>query len=492
MKKKNESRYFLDRDFFKVEPNLSTLNQLKSSFESGEPCLAYEEDEGPIYVYNKFLFIILTTEFNVTNLDTKSIESIQGYTFFEDYKKGFIEGMIYFDEKYKVSNDVKFQGGTNNYFVKFLHNLYYHEEVTGFDKGWKSCLNFTVGSLNSKYINRIGYYSAMIHKIYLLKKEYPLLFQNFEKHEHTPPLLKRNLTEYKHKLDRILNYYEDFIPVINSVLLKNLLLLKESIESLNDKRMIVATEMQFIVEQLYFDLQPEEIATFHNYAIKKIQVIFSTLILLKENSSEIFNNSKANKEVHHVWHSLSETETILYSDDSTGFIQLLFSQLQTSISSFKEVVQDSFFTYKKITDNGFVKNNNHASPMDDLEKLSYLENKFMKAIPMTEVINHFRIFTEVRSKNNAVFLTKSQLISFIKRGFLNDDTEPIQKFNLTTSEKGRIILRFHEFYTLSCVKYGVINKTKPFKELIIKCFDNWTSESITPFFKPNITKEKWE
>jgi len=127
----------------------------------------------------------------------------------------------------------------------------------------------------------------------------------------------------------------------------------------------------------------------------------------------------------------------------------------------------------------------------ELEKIKSSENQFLKGISMEKVIEHFEVLTKKRSRNGNVFLTSEQFISYLKRGFLNDKTQPKQKINYSNTEKGFVILRFYEFYDLAVSQYKYPAKTAKFIELIVDCFDNWDKKTIISFFKSGKTKSKW-
>ncbi len=178
MKQSINSKYIIDNSFFRTEPNASDLKQLNENFESGEPCFTYVTKEGNVFVYNKYLLLILTKKFEAKNKFTKVIEVVNGHSFFNDYKSGFFEGIKYFNEKYKVTPDVLF-GVNSNKYERNLHYLYHHSEINSFDDGWKKYLGFNLGMLNSEYINKIGFYSGLIHCVYQLKVDYFEVFKGF-------------------------------------------------------------------------------------------------------------------------------------------------------------------------------------------------------------------------------------------------------------------------------------------------------------------------
>lgn len=127
----------------------------------------------------------------------------------------------------------------------------------------------------------------------------------------------------------------------------------------------------------------------------------------------------------------------------------------------------------------------------ELEVIAKSENNFWKGLPMSVVVNHFQVMTQKKSKNGKPFLSEEQLVVFLKRGFLNDNDQPIQKVNCSNGEKGKVILRFYQFFELASVQYGYPNKKETFINLFLNCFDNWNENSVKAYFKPNKTKEKW-
>lgn len=126
-----------------------------------------------------------------------------------------------------------------------------------------------------------------------------------------------------------------------------------------------------------------------------------------------------------------------------------------------------------------------------ISKISNRENKFWKGMPLDVVIKHFEAMTTKKNKNGEPYLSQKQFISFLKKGFLIDETQPKQKIRCSAGEKGFVIKRFYEFYALAVGEYGYPAKTDKFIKLFTDCFDNWNPETIKPFFKKDKTKENW-
>lgn len=122
----------------------------------------------------------------------------------------------------------------------------------------------------------------------------------------------------------------------------------------------------------------------------------------------------------------------------------------------------------------------------------HLENKFWKGLPLEVVYNHFIKLTQRKNSNGDPYLTQEQLISFLKRGFLKDEKEPIQKINCASDDKSLIVKLFYSLYDLSVSQYGYERRTAPFIRLLCNCFDNWPDEdSVKYLFKRSKTKDNW-
>jgi len=136
----------------------------------------------------------------------------------------------------------------------------------------------------------------------------------------------------------------------------------------------------------------------------------------------------------------------------------------------------------------------HIQPSSDelLSKIKASENLFIKGIPMEIVISHFVGLTTRKSRNGKPFLTQEQLVSFLQRGFLKDDTQDKQTINCRIGEKGFLIRKFYDFYELAVTQYNYPAKKEKYINLFTDCFNNWPQHTVKLFFMPGKTKEKWE
>lgn len=135
---------------------------------------------------------------------------------------------------------------------------------------------------------------------------------------------------------------------------------------------------------------------------------------------------------------------------------------------------------------------NIQQPVENvLSEIMASENKFYKKMDMEFVIEHFKVMTKRKNENGIPYLTMEQFISFLKRGFLKDTTQPKQKVNCLSGEKGFVILRFFDFYDKAVSEYWHPAKKRNFINLFIDCFDNWEPSTIRPFFKKGKTSKEW-
>lgn len=120
----------------------------------------------------------------------------------------------------------------------------------------------------------------------------------------------------------------------------------------------------------------------------------------------------------------------------------------------------------------------------ELQQIRNSENQFWRGLSMEFIINHFSVFTSKKSRNENVFLTNEQFISFLKRGFLKDTTQPVQKINCSSREKGMIIKTFYQFYDVAVGQYACPHTKVHFISLFTDCFNNWDPSTVKDFFRP--------
>lgn len=126
---------------------------------------------------------------------------------------------------------------------------------------------------------------------------------------------------------------------------------------------------------------------------------------------------------------------------------------------------------------------------DEKRHILGLENRFHKALPIEVVFEHFEKLTTNHNKNKEPYLTKEQLISFIKKAFLADKTQLRQKINYAAGEKGKIIQHFYDMYVIANSEWSYPTSKSGFVNQFMDCFDNWQESTVKSFFKTS-TKKK--
>jgi hypothetical protein len=180
-------------------------------------------------------------------------------------------------------------------------------------------------------------------------------------------------------------------------------------------------------------------------------------------------------------------------DKIDGFFETEHTQIFFEIVAHTENILYLKNTIEKIENENILEcKNNTQEPVENiLSEIMASENNFWKGMDMKFVITHFKVLTERKNKAGTPFLSNDQFISFLKRGFLNDTTEPKQKVNCMPTEKGFVILRFYDFYKDSVSFYMHPNKKEKFINLFTNCFDNWQPSTVQYFFKNGKTLDKW-
>ena len=252
------------------------------------------------------------------------------------------------------------------------------------------------------------------------------------------------------------------------------------------------------IESVMYTVQ--NVTLFKNSTLKKFKVAYlnyhENYILLLENLSnglkEDNDETLISKKIVEQNIDSIETKILRFMHEHLKNIydlfdeELDFSKLTTSSNSNNNTNQHEDANIKDYTAKEAI---DFKKIISEIEKQ---ENKLIK-IPMEVVIKHFKPMTLELSKNGEPFLTNAQFISFLKRGFLNDEKEPKQKINYSNKEKGFIISIFYDFYNLSKTQYSSYQDKTFFMNLTLNCFSNWNKiNDIKNFFNYDIVVRKWK
>jgi len=119
-----------------------------------------------------------------------------------------------------------------------------------------------------------------------------------------------------------------------------------------------------------------------------------------------------------------------------------------------------------------------------------LINIFCKSMVLSIPKEHFKVFTENKSKNGNPFLTVEQLNLFIDRAFYGKCEFQKSKFNQTPrGEKLLIQNVFYDFYNAYCFEYfNTMQCQDIFIKLLTENFEGWDFNNVKANFTPKTKK----
>ncbi|HEY8659398.1 MAG TPA: hypothetical protein VIL78_10195 [Hanamia sp.] len=145
-----------------------------------------------------------------------------------------------------------------------------------------------------------------------------------------------------------------------------------------------------------------------------------------------------------------------------------------------------------LLEKGLTENVKQIETLDEfISRIQNDKNVFCQVMPLEIPIEHFKVFVERKNKSGNTYLTNEQFISFIKRAFLNDKS--IDKITLTigNGERGFVVKRFYEFFTIAANEYEKTNQCKDkYLRFVTENFNNWSYEKLKNNFT-NKTKRSW-
>ena len=126
---------------------------------------------------------------------------------------------------------------------------------------------------------------------------------------------------------------------------------------------------------------------------------------------------------------------------------------------------------------------------DKVSKPELEVNHFCNGMPLNVAIEHFRVFTTKKSKNNEIFLTDKQFDFFIEKAFRNKMPIEKQVFSRMNGEKGLIVRRFYEFYEIAANEYEPSSQCKEkYVRLLTENFNGWDYENVFKNFNKKPVK----
>lgn len=119
-------------------------------------------------------------------------------------------------------------------------------------------------------------------------------------------------------------------------------------------------------------------------------------------------------------------------------------------------------------------------------------NLFCGPMPLSIAKEHFIVFTEQKSRNGKLFLTREQFDLFIQKAFSGKTELPKQRFNQAPHrEKWFIVKRFYEFYFMASNEYENTSQCQEkYIKLLTDNFENWEYQDIKNNFSKQV-KRNW-
>ncbi len=207
---KNGERFSFPEDF-ESQPEFQRQIYYFKAFDWESYMSIHDGDNNlTIKIYTPHFSIIFTRpEIELFVSPQNVLIKVKTYPLYEKFKEGYMKGLEHFDKNYKVSGEVLY--GLNAVaYERTLHRLYFHGETNKISTEW---VNYTknypiVFTFDELY--KYGYYSGLISCVKELRRNHPLVFENFDlckiekKHEdtnselkHTDPLMENVIRHLK-------------------------------------------------------------------------------------------------------------------------------------------------------------------------------------------------------------------------------------------------------------------------------------------------------
>jgi hypothetical protein len=140
-----------------------------------------DDDKTLIRIYTPhFAHIFSYPDFELYVGHPKKLVKILTYPLFSKFKEGYLEGIKFFEETYKVSQEVIY-GVHSQVYERTLHQKFYHPEHGKISGEWSQYEKSYPIVFDFEILYDYGYYSGLISCIKDLIKLHPVAFQNFDK-----------------------------------------------------------------------------------------------------------------------------------------------------------------------------------------------------------------------------------------------------------------------------------------------------------------------
>ena len=204
MKQRDLPNYLLDNSIINHIRNLPNYGFYKMQIDNNGFIMI-----NGVNVYTPELNIILiTADLPAFDLKIKKETKINGLEYFDIYLKAYNEGIKYFETEFSISPDTLYSTNAEKY-VKDIHLNYFHNILTGSNKGWQRVKNTFPSIINQDAISEYGYYSGIVSKVDAMVNKHAKIFQSFDKCEH-------DLLSEQMKAEGLTNAQKALIAVYNN------------------------------------------------------------------------------------------------------------------------------------------------------------------------------------------------------------------------------------------------------------------------------------
>lgn len=154
-----------------------------------------------------------------------------------------------------------------------------------------------------------------------------------------------SLKGYKSKLDFTLDYYSEFSNLLIAINHDDANRLIKTINCLKGRQNEITQNETFLIEHVHFDLAPEVVAIYFNYAFLKLNEIIKKFNLHFAVSDNLERDDSRNYSMHKVWTSSTNSpkdHLFLNIPSPKSFIYFLSNVLESYLKDFNEKLRQSY------------------------------------------------------------------------------------------------------------------------------------------------------
>lgn len=173
-----DTEYSLPSEYYESDDYFKQMSVLSKHF-SGDK-IPQKDD---LFFFNHQVMIFLYNNNPVSVVETKTGErkQVNGYDYIKSYRKGFIEGKVYFKDNYSTySRD--FYNANKDLCLKNLKALFFPSDYNTWrylGSCWRSAIDFDLHKISITEFEKIGYLSGILYEFCEMIKAHPAVFKEF-------------------------------------------------------------------------------------------------------------------------------------------------------------------------------------------------------------------------------------------------------------------------------------------------------------------------